>query len=970
MPPTLLLISVLMVPPPTVVVPLDALATPPDTPEEPPVEVLVDAMEARLDPGEETAVEITWRLHTLQPTWVDLPVSGADLALTESTLDGLAVALPADVHGTRHLTVRLDGRHELRIVGTVATPLSSLDLPLLPASRGLVEIEGDWDVAIEGAVATQGRVLDLKAVDRLTASWKPAAPPAPRPVVVTSEAATAVRLGAGGLEGSSALRFFIRHGTVETLSFDMSAATDHLAVEGTGVREFSRSGSRVDVHLARPTRGTVTLSVSYRAPPPHGDDAAIIPIPTPGDCDQAWVNVLAADQSLIAPEPVEHLEAVPTRNLPQWARGLLDGTSVVAYRATGRAPRLDYRLLVFEPVEGPPTLVDEARYEVAYTRHGRVLMRARYQVRNDRRQYLHITPPAGFTAMGVRVAGDVVQPVSDGQDGLFVPLEKSVETLHGLVTFPVEVFLWGQESSWDRRGTRTLATPAVDAPVAYARWEVIMPPGLEARETEGIPTLVPDWTPKGGGLSYGRSYGSSSSLDAGHGAAPDPDVISPDLPPAPARSRKQRVVTFGMPKPAAPAFKRDPTDLPAADVPAPPPVEEDKEFLEDASQEAWNMAYRAYQDNDFEDASGWLDESLLLNPDNNAAVALQANVDVFLGGVDDEDGQGGGEVMERRIRDMARARTQSTERRQEKTKKKAEERLRAGDLEAAKGEFEALVEITRELAQVEQAEAYDQKALLQEFEQQLAEVEQLEVSEDRRRNREDRGKSTSYTLSMSSAPPDAVVHDRQTVFSFEDVTVEGELQRWEADHRGLRDYEDEDGDPDLDALLSLDGAQAGYGDDLVLDVPNGSFAVELVPTDPVFETHARLDLLHDALMVTGEEEQDRTELPASEPVARISGRTSSVTRGGGGGSASGLVGGRSWSLEGRGHGRRDEAATAPVTSPRTTDLVTRPELGVVASQLSIQIPRAGQSLRFEQRLIPENTPLTLEVGFRTERRSR
>ncbi len=928
MPPTLLLIGVLMVPPPTVVVPLDALAPPPDAPEEPPVEWVVDAMEVRLDPGEETAVEITWRMHTLRPTWVDLPVSGAALALTEATLDGLSVALPADLQGTRHLTVQLDGRHELRISGTVATPHSNLDLPVLPASRGLVEVEGDWDLDLHGAVAAQGTTLDLTAVDRLTASWKPAAPPAPRPVVVTSEAATAVRLGAGGLEGSSTLRYVIRHGTVETLGFDLSGPTDHLAVEGTGVRQFTRSGSRVEVRLARPTRGSVTLSVSYRAPPPDAGDPAGVPIPIPPDCDQAWVNVLAADQSLIAPDPLDQLEAVPTRSLPVWSRGLLDGTTVVAYRVTGRTPRLEYRLLVFQPVDGPPTLVDEARYEVAYTTHGRVLMRARYQVRNDRRQYLRVIPPAGFTAMGVRVAGDVVQPVADGEGGLFIPLEKSVETLHGLVTFPVEVFLWGQESGWDRRGKRTLATPAVDAPVAYARWEVIMPPGLEARETEGIPTLVADWTPKHGGLSYGRSYGDEL----------EPEVVATELPAAPpARSRKQRVFGFGMAKPAPPESRRAPAAEPSRDEPA-PVEEEEEEFLEEASQEAWNMAYRAYQDNDFEEASGWLDESLVLNPDNSAAVALQANVDVLLG--EDKGDQGASEVMERRIRDMARARSVETERRQEKTKKKAEERLRAGDFEAAKAELEELVEITRELAQVEQAEAYDQKSMLEDFEQQLAEVEMLEVTEGRRRNREDRGKSSSsISISASSAPADVVTYDRQTVISFEDVTIDGELGRWDEDRRDFSEYEDEDGQPDPNVLLSLDGAQAGFGGGgHDLDVPNGSFAVELVPTDAIFESNARLELLHEGLLATGEEAGEGDDDDGDRAGQLLGGRTSS----------------------------RDTFAV----DSRTTSLVTRPELGVVASQLTIPIPRAGQSLRFEQRLIPENTPLTLEVGFRTERRSR
>ena len=932
MPPSLFLIGVLMVAPPVVVVPLDALAPPVAEPFEPPVDVIVDAMTADLDLGEETAVDIVWTLHTLRPGWVDLPVSGADLALDRATLDGLPVALPAGDDGIRRLVARLDGEHVLRVTGTVYTPQRSLDLRVLPAARGIAEVGGgEWDVQVEGAVRSVGTTRDLLAVDRIAASWKPAAPEAPRPTVITAESSTAIRLGAGGLEGTSSLRYLIRHGAVEELSFDLTGATDHLAVEGTGVREFRRSGSRVVVALSRPTRGHVTLSVSYRAPPPEGDDATAVPIPVPPDSQGSWVTVLQADQSLVAPEPRAHLEAVPSNRLPVWARGLADGTPVVAYRVNGRSPALEYRLLVFEPVEEPPTLVDEARYEVAYTAHGRVLMRARYQVRNDRRQYLRVTTPPGFTAMGVRVAGDVVQPVAAGSGDLFVPLEKSVETLHGLVTFPVEIFFWGQEEAWERRGVRTLSTPAVDAPVAYARWEVIMPPGVEARQTEGIPTLVPDWTSKQGGLAYGQSYGDELQPEM---------VVLADA--APSRRRKQRVVRS--PAPIV-GFKKPATGATASFEPPPPP-EVEQAFLEDASQEAWNMAYRAYQDNDFDEAAGWLDESLLLNADNSAAVALKANVDVFLGS-DKGDGdaeQGASEVMERRIRDLARARSQGEDVKQEKAKKKAEQSLRAGDLVSARAELESLVEITRELALVEQAEAFDQKSQLAEYSRQLEEIDELE---GQRRSREDRGKSTSSwrsSIEIETEPATAETsgravrgHDSRTVIDFEEVTIAGELDRWDEDGRDLGRFEDEDGLPDMDSLMALGYIAAD--DDGEYDLPAGSFAVELVPEDSANgllaggggfglagATGSSTEVLwHEVAEVPEVTEEEDEERPSKD--------------------------------------------RGPVTTARISEVVTRPELGVVASQLTLQIPRAGQSLRLEQRLIPENTPLTLEVGFRPDRRS-
>jgi len=898
-----------------VVVPLDALAPNEPPPAEPPVSVVVDSMAATVLPGDPTALELVWEIRALEPTWVDLAAAGNELVLSDATLDGRAVALPPAPDGHRYLTVQVDGQHTLRARGTIDTPHRTFDLAVLPAARMHVAVLGDGlDATVAGALSAADGAFVLPGSNHLSVTWSPAGPPARREVVVTAQAATAIRLDAGGLEGTSTLHFRVRHGTVDHVAFQLPPHAVDVEVTGALVAGHTVRGDQVVVALRRPTRGRFELGVSYRAPP--SDDAVTAPLPLPQGATEGWLTVMRGDDSTVAPDPIRDLSPVPSSQLPPWARGLAEGTTIAAYRVAGRHPEMHVRVLQYEPVEEPPTLIDEARYEVAYAAHGGVMLRALYQVRNDRNQYLQVSIPQGFSLIGVRVAGDVVQPVSEGGDMLFVPLEKSVETLQGLASFPVELLLWGEEASWDRRGQRALTTPAVNAPVAYARWEVVLPPDLTARETHGIPTLVDEWSSRNGGLAYGRAHG--EQLDRGE---------EPPSPPAAIAPRRQRVagkssgtstrgpaMPFAMAKPAAPTPD-----------PAEPPM--DDWVADELSRDAQNQAYRAYQDNRFRDAQVLLDKSLELNPDNWAATALQGNVNLLLGeGEEDgEEGDGkGDEVMARRVREMARSRTASVEVAQEKKKRKAEASLRAGDLEAAKAEYEQLAELTEQLTWVEEEENFDNKAMLQEVERQIQDLDRR-VSHSKSR--------LSLVPEIVTSPTSATTSgDSNVVIDFEDVVIEGALQAPEAgwyEVAGLEAFEDEDGRPDTGLLTDLDGALVVSGETLSVD------ELELEPGTVSI-------VLADA--------------PAAEDAGQ-----------GGFGRWGARAGSKDKPHEPaknqRPIGDDDDFETVSAERRAKTPMSDIP-VEVTAAKLTLRVPRAGQVLYLEQRLVPQNTPLTIEVSYR------
>ncbi len=696
---------------PVAVVPVPAVLSGRDEqPETAPVAVMVDSVLVRITPGEESLVELDIRLTALEPGWVDLAVSGGALAVESARLDGRAVALADRQGGSRWLTAELSGAHRLLVRGSVATPADSLDLPLPLASRARVNItEPGWDLTVQGGVpVVDGSVL-LASSQRMQASWRPHAAPAPKPRVVTVQSATAVSFDESGLEGHSTLRYRVAHGALEAVSFEITGSPDSVEVTGPAVRDFQQRGRRVTVNLTRPMEGGFELDVSFRAPFPGDADAHPAPLVSPQGVFEhsGWLTVARADTAMLVPEPRAGLQAVPGSSLPEWATGLVPGDPVVSYALSGRSQALDYRLLAHDPVEAPPTVVDEARFQLAATAHGRVLMKARYTVRNDRNQYLRLQPPAGFEVLGVRVAGQVRQPVADDAGtgaAVYIPLEKSVESLQGLISFPVEVYLLGDEAAWDKKGARSLQTPAVDAPVAYARWEVWLPSDVEWQEISGLPKHVADWTSSEHSLDYGRAVRTEGDED---GDWDDETEYT------------KRVTRASDSGPRRIRYKDKADEAGQGSVAMAQVDSFDQDLAEDASLELFNQAYQAYNSNRFDQAQQLLEQSLQFDQGNASAQALLGNVQVVMGGGDQSSGD---EAQARRVRELARARAVDTELEQKEVQKKAEEALRAGDLEVAERELERLEVMTRDLSRLEQSESVEQQVLLADTAKQLEET--------------------------------------------------------------------------------------------------------------------------------------------------------------------------------------------------------------------------------------------------------
>jgi hypothetical protein len=119
--------------------------------------------------------------------------------------------------------------------------------------------------------------------------------------------------------------------------------------------------------------------------------------------------------------------------------------------------------------------IAEARYNVLITNEGKLLVQARYAVRNNQRNFLKITLPAGATLWSASLAGKPVRPGQSPDGSVLLPLEKS-HAGEESPEFAVELIYISRGPAWNDKGQCKLALPALDLPVSRTGLLVYHPP--------------------------------------------------------------------------------------------------------------------------------------------------------------------------------------------------------------------------------------------------------------------------------------------------------------------------------------------------------------------------------------------------------------------------------------------------------------------------------------------------------------
>ena len=474
-----------------------------------------------------------WTLRSLSPgAWFSGHVLGDMPGMRVEVLrwDGAPAAAAVGPDGVR-VAGRVSGRAVVEVVAFVpGDPVQRpLALRVMPATRGRVEAG-----APEGLVATlrladatttprndEGDAAPLKlgadfwtGAAALELAYGSPASAAGGAAVVVARAGVGVTVGDAELRGRARLVWEVRRGALESVEFQAEGVGADLEVTGPGVRAVERSGGSVRALLQAPVSGRLELDLRWTSPiGKAAESRAALPQIRFGGVFRAESTLqLARDGEVEAVPSTPGWTAIRAAALPGWGQGLVEGTPTAAFAASGPAEG-SLELLRFVPIEGPPAVIDVAAYTIATSREGRALMRAHYEIRNERAALLRIRPPPGFVLLGVRVAGETAVIARDRAGAWRVPLQRSVDTVSGALSFPVEVALLGEAVPWDRRERRALPLPRLDAPVAATRVTLYLPPGYRSRLKAGEGEVVAAFT-KGEGITYGLGVGAVGAAQA------------------------------------------------------------------------------------------------------------------------------------------------------------------------------------------------------------------------------------------------------------------------------------------------------------------------------------------------------------------------------------------------------------------------------------------------------------------------
>ncbi|MCP4808946.1 MAG: hypothetical protein GY884_26730 [Proteobacteria bacterium] len=439
-------------------------------PEGPPATWFVQRSELTIEPQQDFVVEVAVDLEivSLEETWVELRVLDGRVRLYDEV-----PGLHQGGDGHWWFTGEVDGLERVQLRGTLGGN-EQLSLRVAPGVRQEAHGVGDGlDFEIFGAVGDR-----LPPTELVEVAWSPKRPPAPVQQVVQGAVSTAAWIEDGDLRVRSSIRWTVRRGELAALSVQLPGAVTELDVVGAGVESWSRSGATVQIQPSRVVDGVFETTLEWRLA--FTKNAAAVQQPTlPGTTSTNHSLTLAGSSELVlSPTVSGSMRPGAVAELDEKARSIGDAPPTAAWTGAGT---LSLKALSLTSLEGPALVIDQAVCTEASAAAGRNLLSCRLDVRNASRQYLRVTPAEGGHLWSATVNGRGVTPVvlEDGTTG--IPLERSVETLAGMTTLDVELIFAGQDTEWTRKGTRSRALPAFDAPVAQMVWELRLPPGFEGK---------------------------------------------------------------------------------------------------------------------------------------------------------------------------------------------------------------------------------------------------------------------------------------------------------------------------------------------------------------------------------------------------------------------------------------------------------------------------------------------------------
>jgi hypothetical protein len=526
---------------------LHAKAYPPERePEAPPVDATLTRVDydLRID-GDLAAGRASLTVDILKDGWVRVPIP-AGLLVREAKLDGKLVSLVPGVtgKGSNQLSALLSRPGRAVLLLDIALPVvstageESISLPSTASgvTRASVRLPRQGvDIKLTGGLLAEKSepgaeskwLAYARGNEPLTFSWKRKTEDhrSSQALRLRGSLTQLTGLGEDTTTIVAEVNIEVTQGAAREVRIALPEKVTINQVAGATVADWEMKDGQLAVTFLEPVEGNAKFIVSGETRSPR-DGQVAIPLlrllNTERDTGGVAVEVLGAGE--INKFKTEGLENADATDLGEIVSSR-QSTSLSAFRfrsgdaKTTRSLTVDVARYTSQAVL--MANVAEARYNVLITNEGKLLVEARYAVRNNQRNFLKITLPPGATLWSAALAGNPVRPGQSPDGSVLLPLEKS-HAGEESPEFAVEIVYISRGTTWNDKGQFKLALPALDLPISRTGLLVYHPPLFKVTPESGSFRLEAYQEPIARVLSPPPPGRIIASMSAGAPAPPAP----------------------------------------------------------------------------------------------------------------------------------------------------------------------------------------------------------------------------------------------------------------------------------------------------------------------------------------------------------------------------------------------------------------------------------------------------------------
>ncbi|HET6180996.1 MAG TPA: hypothetical protein VFE61_29020 [Candidatus Sulfotelmatobacter sp.] len=478
-------------------------------PEPPPLDATLTRVDYDLHlAGDLAAGRASLTVDVLKDGWVRVPVP-AGLLVREARLDGKLVSLVAGAQGKGggHLSALLShaGRSVLLLDVDVPVTSSAGDESMaLPSTesgvtRAAVELPRQGvDLRVGGGLLsekseTAGATKWLayaRGNEALTFTWRRKTEDhhVDLPLRLRGALTQLTSLAEDSTSIYAEASLEVVQGAAREVRIQLPETVTINQVAGALVADWEMKNGELAVTFLEPVEHSARLVITGET---HLPRDGVIDIPllrllnTERDKDGVAVEVLGAGE--IKGQKTQGLEDADATDLGDMVASR-QSPALVAFRVrsgeAGATRALSVKVARYDQQAVLMANVEEARYQILMSADGKELVQARYAVRNNQRNFVKVTLPAGATVWSASLAGRPVRPGQSPDGSLLLPLEKS-RGGDDAPAFAVEILYLTKAPAWADKGSEKVSLPALDLPISRTGLLLYYPPTFHVSAGSG-----------------------------------------------------------------------------------------------------------------------------------------------------------------------------------------------------------------------------------------------------------------------------------------------------------------------------------------------------------------------------------------------------------------------------------------------------------------------------------------------------